>query len=415
MVGDEVISREWVAILAILACGLVPDRLCGAGPARLRASLRSNLFNRADAARIERGYYEQLLDAGRRLDDLADLPALRGRSRPGGVGSARVDAAPLVVRVDDLREVVLKRADAVAKGGVSWRTNAQGMRDRPYAIAKPAGTFRIAMVGDSIGAGWGVNVEERFESILERAWDARSRRSGGPAIEIVNCAVPGHSPGQRWYHFAQVGWPMRPDLVICESTEADIGWDERRLRYLLARGQGWDSPLYREVLAAAGVEPHWNPERYKRALQPRHGEILAGVYRTMAADCRARGVPIVWVLIPRVGRPSDPAGHSRLLAQARAAGFSGVVDVTDAYDGLDPAGLAVEPDDFHPNAAGHARLAGRLDEALGALPELGLLRGPTRERSDLPVAGTTSPGPGTTGHRVIGQAIPWAFRGAEPR
>ena len=57
MVGDERISRELVATLAILACGLVPDRLCGAGPARLRASFRSNLFNRADASRIERGYY----------------------------------------------------------------------------------------------------------------------------------------------------------------------------------------------------------------------------------------------------------------------------------------------------------------------------------------------------------------------
>jgi hypothetical protein len=102
------------------------------------------------------------------------------------------------------------------------------------------------------------------------------------------------------------------------------------------------------------------------------------------------------------------------VAQARSAGFSRIVDVTDAYDGLDPAGLAVEPDDFHPNAAGHAHLAGRLDEALGALPELRLLRGPALERSAGPVAGGTSPSPGTTDHRVIGQAIPWAFRGAEP-
>ncbi len=75
------------------------------------------------------------------------------------------------------------------------------MRDRSYPIAKPAGTFRIAFVGDSIGAGWGVNDEQRFESILERDWDARSRRSGGPAVEILNFAVPGHSPGQRWDHF----------------------------------------------------------------------------------------------------------------------------------------------------------------------------------------------------------------------
>ena len=371
---DGMMGRQLLATLAILACGLVPDRLAGGAPARLRASLSSGMFNQTDASRIERGYYQQLLDAGRRLDDLGDLPALRGQRRAGNSFLVPVDSAPLVMRVDDLREVVLKPSDSVLKGGIEWRTNAQGMRDRSYPIDKAAGTFRIALVGDSIGAGWGVNVEQRFESILERDWDARSRRSGGPAVEIINCAVPGHSPGQRWYHFEQVGWPMRPDLVICESTEADASWDERRLRYVLSRGQGFDSPLYRAVLASARVGPHWEPEQYKRALQPRHREILAGVYRAMAAEGRAHGVPIVWVLIPRV-RPSDPAVHRALLESARAAGFNQVVDASDAYDGLDPGGLAVERDDFHPNPEGHARLARRLDATLSELPEFRPIRG----------------------------------------
>jgi hypothetical protein len=370
MVHERTMRRQLIATLAILAGGLVPDRLVGAGPARLRASLSSGLFNRTDAARIERGYYEQLLDDGQRLDDLGDLPALRGRRRVGGTFAAPVDSAPLVVRVDDLREVVLKPSDSVERAGVRWRTNAQGMRDREYVIDKPAGTFRIAMVGDSITAGWGVDVDDRFESILERTWDERARRVGGPAVEIIDCAVPGHAPGQRWHHFQQAGWPMRPDLVICEATEADIGWDERRLRYVLARGQGFDSPLYRAALDSAGVVPGWSPEQYKHALQPYHREILAGAYRAMASDGTGRGVPIVWVLIPRVGRPSDPAQHQAILAMARAAGFARVVDATDAYDGLNAARLAVEPDDFHPNAVGHARLAHRLDDLLGDLPEL---------------------------------------------
>ena len=50
-----------------------------------------------------------------------------------------------------------------------------------------------------------------------------------------------------------------------------------------------------------------------------------------------------------------------LVALARAAGFTAVVDLSDAYDGLDPAALAIGPDDYHPNADGHARLARRLD------------------------------------------------------
>ncbi len=58
---------------------------------------------------------------------------------------------------------------------------------------------------------------------------------------------------------------MAPDLVIYESTAADVGWDERRLRYLLARGLGWDSPLYRPALVRAQVERLKSPDVYKRA------------------------------------------------------------------------------------------------------------------------------------------------------
>jgi lysophospholipase L1-like esterase len=53
---------------------------------------------------------------------------------------------------------------------------------------------------------------------------------------------------------------------------------------------------------------------------------------------------------------------------AQAAGFALVADLTDVYDGIDPATLAIGPDDFHPNADGHARLARRLDAALDRLP-----------------------------------------------
>jgi hypothetical protein len=97
---------------------------------------------------------------------------------------------------------------------------------------------------------------------------------------------------------------------------------------------------------------------------------LAGVYQTMSADCRRRDVPIVWVLVPRVGRPGDTAEQQALKKLALAAGFSAVVDVTDAYDGIDLARLAVDADDFHPNALGHHRLARRLDDAMRELPEL---------------------------------------------
>ena len=147
---EVILSKQMLATIAILVGGLVPDRFSGAVPAQLRDSLTSNLFNRADIERIDRGYYERLLDSERRLDDLADVPCLRIRRRSGTTWSIPVDDAPLVARVEDLREVVLRRNDATQRWGLEWRTNSQGMRDQDYSPHKPPRTIRIAFVGDSI-------------------------------------------------------------------------------------------------------------------------------------------------------------------------------------------------------------------------------------------------------------------------
>jgi hypothetical protein len=329
---------------------------------------------------MERGYYEQLLEVGRSLDAMAE-----GSGERKGwthLEAAPFEAGPLCLVVNDIREFVLKPNLTFFHEGSSWSTNAQGMRDRVYETSRPPGTFRIAFVGDSIGAGWGVNDGDGFEPRLEQALDERSRKAGGPAVEVLNFAVPGHGPGQRWEHFSRIGWAMAPDLVLFESTAADPGWDERRLRGLLPRGIGWDSPLYREVLARAKARPGGTFETYKQALRPFRWALLEAVYRGVVADCRARGVPCVLVLIPRVGKPADPAGRRRLIAMARDAGFSMVADLSDAYDGLDPNDLAIGPNDFHPNADGHARLARQLDESLSRHPELRRLWGRTDQEAD---------------------------------
>ena len=371
------LDAQLLATLAILAWGLVPTGPAAGRTLRLREVLQCDERNRADYERMERGYYEHMLDAGRR-----QLGATTGLELDAAAAAAEVrtgwlhleappfEAGPLAVAVDDLREFVLKPGLTFDHEGARWSTNALGMRDREYTIAKPPRTFRIAFVGDSIGSGWGVNDGEGFEPLLERSLDERSQRAGGPAVEILNFAVPGHGPGQRWDHFSRVGWSTAPDLVLFESTLADAGWDERRLRGLLPRGIGWDAPVYRDALAASAATPGETAETYKRVLRPFRDAFFAGVYRTVIADCRARGVPCVLILVPRVGKAPVAAERAHVLKVAHGAGFAQVVDLTDAYNGIDPATLAIGPNDFHPNAGGHARLARQLVLALDRRPEL---------------------------------------------
>jgi hypothetical protein len=185
------------------------------------------------------------------------------------------------------------------------------------------------------------------------------------AVEILNFAVPGHAPGQRWEHFARVGWPTTPDLILFEGTLADLGWDERRLRSLIPRGLGLDASVYRDALSEiGGITPNLAPDDLKARLRPHREAILVGVYRRVVADCRARGVRVVWVLLPRVGKPVDPEDRARIVDLAKVAGFTQILDLSDAFAGRPASSLAIARDDFHPNAEGHAILARRLDEAL---------------------------------------------------
>ncbi|MEO6811726.1 MAG: SGNH/GDSL hydrolase family protein [Isosphaeraceae bacterium] len=343
--------RDFALTTAALALGFSP-----AG-----AVLRDDRLNLADVETRERGYYETLIDAGRSPGAPAE-PHGEAPRDPFQYGE-------LAFAVDDLREYALKPNLRTTHLGATWTTNALGMRDRAYAAVKPVGTVRIALVGDSIGSGWGVDDSQGFEELTEQTLDSRSKAAGGQGVEVLNFSVPGHAPGQRWEDFRRVGWSLSPDLLIYEATPADLSWDERRLRALLPRGLGWDAPQYRDALTSAGATPGGDAKSYARLLKPNRWQILENVYRTMVNECRAHGVPTVWILIPRVGRDVEDAERDKLIGLARRAGFAATVDLSDVFEGLDPNDLAIAPDDFHPNTKGHARLAGRLESALTAHPE----------------------------------------------
>lgn len=364
--------HSWVvlrvlAAVAMLGWRWLPRDVMPRGIDRVRWALGcdevenvDHLLSRFEPDAGDQGYYNQLLDAGQGPEA----------------------SPPVCQAVAELREVVLTpKLSIVRADGTKWSTNPYGMRDRHYARAKPAGVFRLAMTGDSIGVGLGVGDGRGFEPLVEEWLDEQSRGRGGPAVEILNLALPGRSPGQRWDHLRKVGWAMDPDVLLVEATPADIGWDARRLARLLPRGIGWDSAPYGAVLRRAGIRPGGTSEDYVRALEPYRWDLLEAAYRAVADDCRTRGVPCLWVLIPRVGRAAGPVEHRRLLELARAAGFTTVVDLSDTFDGCDPADLAIHPSDFHPNAAGHALLARRLAEALWPLAPLQALREPESSAS----------------------------------
>jgi len=84
--------------------------------------------------------------------------------------------------------------------------NADGLRDKDYPKEKPAGVFRVAVLGDSFTWGFGIENEDNYTEVLER--------SLGPGYEVINFGISGYGRGQQWLQLKRQALSYSPDAVI---------------------------------------------------------------------------------------------------------------------------------------------------------------------------------------------------------
>lgn len=94
--------------------------------------------------------------------------------------------------------------------------NSTGMRDVEHAIAKPAGVYRIALLGDSATEGLQVPLEATYARQLERAYRAR-----GINAEVLNFGCSGYSTGQEVLQYEHEIAQYKPDLTILLYNRGD--------------------------------------------------------------------------------------------------------------------------------------------------------------------------------------------------
>lgn len=99
------------------------------------------------------------------------------------------------------------------EGHAEVRINARGMRDREIAVPKPAGTLRIALLGDSCVEALQVPVEKTFARLLEGEL-ARCPAVGGRKVETLNFGVAGYGTVQELLALRHEAWPLEPDAVV---------------------------------------------------------------------------------------------------------------------------------------------------------------------------------------------------------
>jgi lysophospholipase L1-like esterase len=97
--------------------------------------------------------------------------------------------------------------------------NADGYRGPRVAAAKPAGTYRVVLLGGSTTFGFGVNDDETIDAHLRRLLPARFP---GACFEVVNLALGGYDSYQDYERMRVDGTRFSPDLVVLNSGINDV-------------------------------------------------------------------------------------------------------------------------------------------------------------------------------------------------
>jgi lysophospholipase L1-like esterase len=97
------------------------------------------------------------------------------------------------------------------------KINSQGFRDYEYSIDKPADTLRIAVVGDSITYGAGVNLEDSYVKQLERLLNNRCSKK----VEALNFGVAGASTINELELIQKKVLLYEPDILMLQMDPND--------------------------------------------------------------------------------------------------------------------------------------------------------------------------------------------------
>jgi lysophospholipase L1-like esterase len=240
-------------------------------------------------------------------------------------------------------------------------SNSRGFFDVEHAFEKPAGTFRIVVIGDSvvegIFVGWRNSFARQLESRLREEFLAQR-------YEVIVLGCSGYSTSQELVLLENEAFRYAPDLIVWSYMLNDPGnpmidgacgnlWHlyqpRSQLAFLVFKAR-WK---LRVALRERGAPREW----YARLHYIYRDEVKANITR-IGAICRDHKVPAVFLINPVfLDEPSfDSYPFVQLHQQLRqAASENGLVvlDLLDAYKGSDPHALSLPKDPWHPNREGH--------------------------------------------------------------
>lgn len=241
--------------------------------------------------------------------------------------------------------------------GTDVEINSDGLRDAEYSVERNE-KYRIAVLGDSLTFGWGVEKDEAFEVLLEQ------ELSKTRPTEMINFGHGNYNTQQQVNLFKKKGLKYNPDKVVvfyfindAEVTPVRSKWTPlarlRSVTFLWSRVRG----LLSRSDAGTTFESFYS-DLYADD-QPGFMTVKES-FLELQGICEERGIELQVVMLPELHNLVDypfTAEYAKVYDFLQDNDIP-VIDLTADFAGYeDAAGLWVAPDDAHPNALAHAMIA----------------------------------------------------------
>ena len=353
-----VIDGVFGVVLVTLSLSMVQSHL-GPRVAELLKRIEKPSLNAQDAAILQRGYYEDLIQVHRFNEELEEMY----RRRPSDYFVEWRQA--MNHRTDDYLGVELSSSTTLTYEGATYTTNRWGMRDKDYEKEKGEGVFRIGLIGSSHTMGWGVNDEETFENLVEGRLDSEAGISTGLKYELLNFSVNGYDPIQKLIALEGklVDFDLDVVMILCHRIEKQ--WLVSHMVERVRSEVEVPYPYLEEIIEKSEITPDMDMSSAKIYMSDHGTDVLRWAFDAFAKTGRAQGITSVWVYMPEAGHFSlFDRDISELFAAAEDAEFSLIQDWTDVYKGHPAKKLRLSQYDGHPSAYAHTLLAERLYETI---------------------------------------------------
>ena len=355
-------SYTLAGLLLLIILGL-PQVQSGLNPGsrNLLASLKDTGLNDSDSEDLIRGYYEGLLNQGRRtfaLQRVQNQPSSWVAPEPAGAYNRRNDLIEY--------ELVPNFSGWVKES--QFTINQWGMHDQEYALSPPEDIIRIAFLGASYEEGAGVLYSQTYEAVAEKLYNEMALENGDKQVEMLNFALGGYSITNNVGITREKVMDFNPDVILYALHSNEKGRIRLRMNQILNNDAEINDEVLEEIIQRSGATKEMEREEINRRFEPLMPEILHWGLSSIKEKADANGIRTIVVLVPSTDevKAMDYEQSQVIEEIAKEVGWE-VYTMDGAFGDAAPEVIRLAGWDWHPNVLGHKLLGEELSKTMGKM------------------------------------------------